>query len=84
MSFHQVPLELKNHIRIVPTRVNAHLARRCEVNPGNANLPIGVVHDAIQKNGVPGQLNGATLQEVWIEETESFIQADRADAASSR
>jgi len=32
------------------------LERRCAgVPPGNANLPIGGLHDAIQENGVPGK-----------------------------
>jgi hypothetical protein len=54
------------------------------MKPGNANLPIGVAHDAIQENGIPRQLNGATLQGIWTEETESLIHADRAGGASSR
>jgi hypothetical protein len=72
---------LLSDCRIIPAitqRESTHTWHETNrLKPGNANLPIGVSHDAIQENGVPGQLHRVILHQTGIEEIENLTEADR-------
>jgi hypothetical protein len=62
-------------MRIIPRRTGKDRLRMANcfqqsrrVQPGNANLPIGDLHDAIRENGVPGESRPKPGQAVYCTE----------------